>query len=354
MLLEDEENTASVSIWEMLTGHATTSDKIYLVVGIITAILSGANQPANLIIFGEVLNSFNAQDESKRTEMINFLAIMYVVVGAQMFLTQFIQNYCMASFSAKQTRNIREEYFKSLIKQPVSYFDVQDQGMLATSVMESTLIIQDGMGEKFGLGVQFSCSFFFGLIVALYYAWQLALLVCAIVPVAGFVIAVLAGVLTKSTEAATGAYNLAGSIATEALGGIRTVAGFNGEKHWASAYADKVQAGESAGLSKQFATGSLIGAIQFILWCAYALGLWFGARLISTDMEGSIDCNYRTNASGGFEEPSGDCITGGSVMTCFFAILFGGLQLGQAIPAISSVTSAKVRPFISLTSLFIF
>jgi hypothetical protein len=38
--------------------------------------------------------------------------------------------------------------------------------------MESTLLIQDGLGEKLALAVQFSCSFVFGLAVALYYCWQ--------------------------------------------------------------------------------------------------------------------------------------------------------------------------------------
>ena len=36
-------------------------------------------------------------------------------------------------------------------------------------------------------------------------------------------------------------------------------------------------------------------------------------------------------------------ITGGDVMTCFFAILFGGLQLGQAFPAVSAINSARVE-----------
>ena len=30
-------------------------------------------------------------------------------------------------------------------------------------------------------------------------------------------------------------------------------------------------------------------------------------------------------------------------MTCFFAILFGGLQLGQAFPAVSAINAARVE-----------
>ena len=38
--------------------------------------------------------------------------------------------------------------------------------------METTMVIQDGLGEKFALAVQFVSSFVFGLAVALYYSWQ--------------------------------------------------------------------------------------------------------------------------------------------------------------------------------------
>ena len=42
-----------------------------------------------------------------------------------------------------------------------------DQAALATSIMESTLVIQDGMGEKMALSVQFVSSFVFGVTTAL-------------------------------------------------------------------------------------------------------------------------------------------------------------------------------------------
>ena len=45
-------------------------------------------------------------------------------------------------------------------------------GSLASSIMETTMVIQDGLGEKFALAVQFVSSFVFGLAVALYYSWQ--------------------------------------------------------------------------------------------------------------------------------------------------------------------------------------
>jgi ABC-type multidrug transport system fused ATPase/permease subunit len=134
-----------------------------------------------------------------------------------MALTSFAQTACMSAVSGRMTKKIRELYFKALLRQDITFFDKHDQGnllscclrtfaasiiyvrdcgmeqrirtlivhqslltisrrtligSLASSIMETTMVIQDGLGEKFALAVQFVSSFVFGLAVALYYSWQ--------------------------------------------------------------------------------------------------------------------------------------------------------------------------------------
>jgi ABC-type multidrug transport system fused ATPase/permease subunit len=148
---------------------ADAKDKWFCLVGVATAVVSGANQPVSLIIFGNVLNSFNTSDEGDMESAIELLAVLYVVIAVQMFITQFLQTACMTSVAATQTKRIREDYFRALIVQPISFFDSKDQGALATSVMESTLIIQDGIGELW-LTVHFLYHFPYYLTILLSYA----------------------------------------------------------------------------------------------------------------------------------------------------------------------------------------
>jgi len=210
--------------------------------------------------------------------------------------------------------------------------------------MESTLLIQDGIGEKLALAIQFTCAFIFGLVVAMYYVWQLALLLCGIVPVLGFLIGGVAQVMTESAKVSAEAYNDAGSIATESLGSVRTVYAFGGEKKASSTYQTKLDNAEKAGVSKWTYTGSLAGTVSMVMWCAYALGLWFGSKLIADMMDDRESCRYRTNdVNDDINMPDDNCITGGDVMTCFFSILFGGLNLGQAFPAFNALTQARVE-----------
>ena len=122
------------SIYNLLRG-ASLVDKLYLVVGVTTAVLSGANQPANLILFGNVLNSFNTASSQQQNSMVSLLALLYVAVAVQMFITQFLQTVTMTTLAANQTIKLRKAYFQSLLRQPISFFDAEDQGEIMRMYM---------------------------------------------------------------------------------------------------------------------------------------------------------------------------------------------------------------------------
>ena len=85
--------------------------------------LSGANQPLQLIIFGNVLDAFNKGDDSEAQSTINLLACLYVAVGAQMAITSFAQTACMSALAGRQTKKIRALYYAALLRQEVAFYD---------------------------------------------------------------------------------------------------------------------------------------------------------------------------------------------------------------------------------------
>ena len=326
---------------------ADSQDKMYIGVAFFMAFLSGCNQPAQLIIFGSILTAFNGATAADSIKLVSLLAGLYAVMGFQMFLSSFAQTALMSAAAGKQTKRLRELYFKSLLRQPVTYFDSNDQGALATSVMERTLIFQDGIGEKLALGVQFFVAFIAGLIVALYYVYKLALLMMGVVPIMAVLIGIITKFLQSSSEESLTAYTIAGSTAQQALGAVRTLFALGAERREITRYGEQLELAEKAGLKRWRATGMMAGSVSCVMWMTYALGLWFGAFLIANDMNSREECRYSqiTNADGSttLKVPADSCITGGAVMICFFSVLFGGLNLGQGFPAISAVQLAMVE-----------
>ena len=268
---------------------------------------------------------------------------MYFIIAIQMFITSFLQTAFMSMASARQTKRIREVFFKNILRQPMTFFDRLDQGSLATSVMEYTTVIQEGLGEKLALGVQFVSSFIIGLAVALYYSWELALLVISFIPIVAIAIGIITAPLPKISENNTISLNKAGSITQESLGSIRTIFSLGIEGKELRRYSEQLLISEKLAISKWHIQGCTLGFVGLVMWSTYALGLWFGSYLISTDMLKYTECNYYLNPDDTLHVPVAHCTQGGDIMIAFFSILFGGLQLLQAIPCITSINNAQIE-----------
>ena len=335
--------TKNVASFSELFCASDATDRCYIGTAFTMAVISGCNQPAQLILFGTILNAFNGATAAESIKLVSLLAGLYAVMGAQMFLTNFAQTALMSAAAGRQTKRLRELYFKSLLKQSITFFDSIDQGALATSVMERTAIIQDGIGEKMALAVQFGTAFIAGLAVALYYVWQLALLIMAVIPVLAILVAIITKFLQSSAEDSLQAYSIAGSTAQQALGAVRTLFALGGERRETERYSQQLALAEQSGIKRWRATGIMAGGIQTVMWLTYALGLWFGAFLIARDMDARTECRYYLNPDNSVHVPANTCITGGNIMICFFSVLFGGLNFGQAFPSIAALQLAKTE-----------
>merc|ERR1719261_1796768 len=205
----------------------------------VTVMVSGLNQPAQLIIFGNLLDSFNTADTAEAVRLVHFFALMYAVVGIQQLITITLQTALATRVAAAQARRCREKYFAAVLSRPISWFDQSNQGAVGASVLESTLAIQDGLGEKFTTGLQGVLAFVFGVAVSLYYAWSLTLVTIGALPIIVALLGAAAAWQKKSNDRATAASAEASAAAMEALTNVRTVAAFGAEKRESDRYRDR-------------------------------------------------------------------------------------------------------------------
>ena len=326
-----------------LLRYATWGDLGLFSLAMATVTISGANQPAQLIIFGNLIDSFNDDNTAKAVRLVHFFALMYALVGVQQLVTITIQTALATRVAAKQARRCREHYFAALLRQPVAWFDGENQGAVGASVLESTLAIQDGLGEKFTTGLQGVLAFVFGVAVSLYYAWSLTLVTIGALPIIVALLGAAAAWQKKSNDRATAASAEASAAAMEALTNVRTVAAFGAEQHEADKYRAKCAEAAKESLGSAVATGLNGALVAAILYSTWALGLWYGSYLIRSDMADRDECNYRVMEDGDVREPANDCVTGGDIMTAFLCVLFGGLALLQALPGIAAFTLATAE-----------
>ncbi|XP_048367466.1 ATP-binding cassette sub-family B member 5 [Sphaerodactylus townsendi] len=283
-----------------------------------------------IIVFGQITNSFVETGQNKSTggnnstidlegQMTTY-AYYYVGLGFGVLILSTIQVWTFLMTAARQTARIRDKFFFAVLHQEMAWFDTMQIGTLNTRLTDDINTIQDGLGDKISLIVQFSATFVAGIIIGFSYGWKLTLVILAMSPVLVVAGAVWSYLLSHLTTKELTAYAKAGAVAEEILSAIRTVTAFNGQKKALARYDANLEEARIVGIKKTVTTNASLGITQFLIFACYALAFWYGTKL--TD-----------------EEPNNYDI--GNVLIVFFSVLIGVFSIGQAAPHLESLANAR-------------
>ena len=147
-------------------------------------------------------------------------------------------------------------------------------------------------------------TFLGGISLGLVYNWKFGLVLLSLMPVIA-----LSGILLFSTETKTDAvkkksYSFAHGIAEEVFTGIRTVTAFNKQEESCERYYQKLIHSKRIGIKYAPLKGFGLGALPLVLYGVFALGFWYGGKLI-------IEEDWAV----------------GEMMTCLLAIFIGTFSL---------------------------
>jgi ATP-binding cassette, subfamily B (MDR/TAP), member 1 len=309
---------------------ATTFDIICLTIGCIFAGLAGASQPLFTIFFGKLLNGLNSNKDL--VTVVDELCLQLGLLGVATFICTWISVSLPAWAAARQVAKLRATYMKALLRQDAGWHDASRSGEAATRMAADTVAFQGAVGQDFSAVIRSAVMFLSGFIIAFIQGWKLALVILGFIPVFAIVGAVVHKNLGVNSNIDGEAYARAGSIATEVFAALRTVAAFGGEKaelrRYDAALADSEKAAIKAGNSGGFA----VGVLFMTMFSMYAVGLYWGARLVLMSRDTDPLCAYDPNRAG--------CFTGGMVLNVVFALLMGGGAMGQAGPALGVISKA--------------
>lgn len=112
-------------------------------------------------------------------------------------------------------------------------------------------------------------------------------------------------------------YGKAGKICSEVLSGVRTVAACTSEEKEVNRYSRALSRGVDAAKNMEMLTGIGIGGMYLLIYCFYALALWYAVNMLS---QGTI--------------------TPGEIYTIFFSITICAFAMGSLLPFIDSTASA--------------
>ncbi|KAF9956990.1 hypothetical protein BGZ70_009683, partial [Mortierella alpina] len=302
---------------------ASAWDWICVILGSICAIVNGVGQPLVALLMGDVINNINELSIEEGVPKIREIVIKFTVLGGIMFVVAYGQ-MCFFTLSAEnQAKRIRELYLHAILRQDIGWHDVgKKHESLNSRLSADTQLIFDGLADKVGLVLASAATFIAGFVIAFTNGWRMSLVLLTAVPLMAVAGGLMAKYATQTTADGQDSYAKAGGLAEQAIGSIRTVVAFDGQKRELQKFSEVIDVAYKSGIKKAFATGIGMGSFMMIMFLSYSLAFWYGAGQVK---DGKMET--------------------GHVLTVLFATIIGAFSLGNVGPNIAVFAKAQAAAF---------
>lgn len=293
-------------------------DIALLVAGTIFSIAAGVPFPILGILFGQLVDDLNsatcANQESvpawQYQAAVNDKVLLVMALALAQFACIYIYIVCWNLFGDRLAHRLRERYFRSLLRQEVSFFDKLPAGEVSSRLSGDISTIKGGTSEKVGVYLGSVSMFIVSYIVAFVKEARLAGILVSLVPafmimsyVGGHYIGKFSGLASEHIAAAS-------SIAMESLSNVMVVHAFRANDRLEKKFATKLVDARKDGTKKAIATALQSGLLYFIAFSANGVAYWQGSQFIADVVAGYTEG-----------------VTIGTIYTVIFLLLDGKLHL---------------------------
>ncbi|CAA7402085.1 unnamed protein product [Spirodela intermedia] len=206
----------------------------------------------------------------------------HCLLGVVSLVAVPLKQYLFALAGGKLVIRIRSLSFQKVVNQEMSWFGdpSNSSGAIATRLSADAAAVRGLVGDSLALVVQNSATVAAGLVIAMAANWRLALIILALIPLVGLQGYVQMKILAGFSTEAKVKFEESTQVASDAVGGIRTVAAFCAEDKVMEAYDLRCRAPARQSLRQGVASGLGFGFSSLVLYCAYALIFYAGARFV--------------------------------------------------------------------------
>ncbi|XP_067628798.1 ATP-dependent translocase ABCB1 isoform X2 [Eurosta solidaginis] len=326
---EKKDDVESVSFFKMFR-YSSTKDRLLYALGLVCAVATGLTTPANSFIFGNLANSMigfgSSMDSQSLLDAVEQFAFLNSIIGAVMLVCSCISITTFNYAAIDQILSIRGKFLRSVLHQDMRWYDFNHSGEVASRMNEDLSKMEDGIAEKDVIFVHYIVAFVGSLALAFYKGWQLALVCLTSLPITFISLSIVSVATSKISKKESNVYASAGNIAEEAFSGIRTVKTFEGEYKEVAAYKTQIVDARKLNIKRNMLSGIGFGLLWFFIYASYSLAFWYGVGLVLK--------NYANVEGYANYDP-------GTMITVFFSVMMGSMNIGMASPYIEAFGIAK-------------
>ncbi|XP_046390850.1 ATP-dependent translocase ABCB1-like [Ischnura elegans] len=339
---EENKNVPPQISYYKLFRYSSALDRCLMLLGTLSALVTGLCQPANTLLFGDLTGTMvdkgsqlmagavNVSDLPKIKEdfldSINTFAIGNSIIGAIMLLCSYISVTTFNYAAQRQIFHIRRKFLEAALRQDIGWYDTHQTGDFASRMTEDLSKIEEGLGEKVVMFFHFQVAFIGSIILALVKGWELALICLISFPVTLISVGVTSRIASVLSRKEVEAYGKAGSIAEEVLSSIRSVIAYGGQDKESERYSKNLVFAKDNNIKRSFVSGLGMGILWFCIYSSYALAFWYGVGLIIDERDLPEEQRHYTTST---------------MVTVFFGVMMGSMNFGQSSPYFETFAMAK-------------
>jgi len=270
---------------------------LLLLGGIICSTVTGCVFPAMAFLFAESFEDLAADATGEEfMKNIRFIAYSFMVLGVVAFTSMSLQAVMMETAAGIMARDLKNKWFRALLRQDLAYYDIKDVSGTATVITSSGNKFKKGVGRKFGEMIQYIITFLGGLAYAFISSWKSSLVVLAVVPFMSLSTLFLVKMNTTQTTRSRETYAEAGSIVYTTVSSIRTIFSLNAVPNMVEKFKLATQKAYEGAASSAHLMGLANGSMMGSFLLAYIAITMFGAWLLydaivdtGCDPSGAVD-----------------------------------------------------------------
>lgn len=277
------------TVWPMLN----TANRIRLISGMASCIVSAACNPAFSFVFAKLVASFWAPPAEMRASGQTW-AIRLTIIGAADGCATFAAFYLMQYAGQAWVTALRVESLKRILSQPKHWFDkpTHSPDRIVEVLDRQAEEMRNLVGRFVPVILIIVAMMTTGLIWALVISWKLTLVALASTPAVYAATQAMASVSGKWEARCNAMAEVTGSVSVETFLNIRVVRALTLERHFSSKHNQSTESTFRVGVSRGLWTGLFYGFNQgmpdwltaFVFWYATVLLTSPGATISASDI----------------------------------------------------------------------
>lgn len=290
-------------------------DYALLFVGVLSAIIAGMPFPILSILFGQLVDDLNSTscrrtsqsvDRSEQQSSVQNKVVLIVYISIGNFLAIYTAATCWTLFGERLVGRLRRQYFQSLLRQEIAFFDGLPSGEVSTRLTTDMDTIRAGTSEKVGLFITSLAYFGGAYVVAFLKVPALAGMLTFMIPAYILLVSVGGRYIGRYTTHTSDSLASAASLVLQTISHVALVHALDAQQRLECKLVTFLDAIQKAAIKKSLAAAIQFGFMFLVAYSANALAFWQGSKQIVQAAE-----NVTSN------------VTAGSVYTVIFVLLDG-------------------------------